>query len=35
MSKFDPTIEDEEEYDEFEVNESENILKGMVENLNE
>ena len=34
MSKFDPTIEDEE-YDEFEVNESENILKGMVENLNE
>lgn len=35
MSKFDPTIEDEEEDDEFEVNESENILKGMVENLNE
>lgn len=34
MSNYDPTIENEEE-DDFEIQESEDILKEMVENLNE
>lgn len=33
MSNFDPTIENEG--DDFEIQESEDVLKGMVEDLNE